>query len=795
MRPRSKYDARSNRLAWSARGRVGACVGGWLCGVALVAFAPAAEPDGATLFRTRIEPVLKAHCYGCHSQQAEKVAAGLRFDSPAAMLRGGDSGPSLVRGKSRESLLIQAMRHEGGLAMPPKKERLADDLIADFERWIDSGAVDPRQPADQDAADGRSREQAARQHWAFQPVHAVIPPHVADLGWPQSPLDCFVLSKLEQEGWRPAAVAERIERIRRLSFDLHGLPPAPEEIDDFLVDSSPDAYSRLVDCLLASPRFGERAAVHWFDVVRFAESEGFEYDGPIPEAWRYRDYVIDSFNVDKPFDRFLSEQIAGDELDPDNPACQIATTFHRLGPVRRNAGNPEIALSRNEVLTERTDILGTAFLALTIGCSRCHNHKLEPIYQHDYYRLQAYLAATAEHNIVLASVEEQQAWEERTKDAKSAIDALKEKLKNAQDSEKRMLEAQIESLQDRLPGPLATIPAIRNDWEKRTPIHVLKRGVWQDKGDSVGLRPLSILVEDEVAELPADTPNPRTRLAEWLTSPRHPLTARVIVNRLWQQHFGTGIVKNANDFGRMGDRPSHPELLDLLASNLVDNGWNLKSMHRRMVLSSSYQQSGNSACFDEYQASDPENRRMWHFARRRLSAEEVRDAMLTVSGRLSLRAGGPSVMIDVDPELVSLLYKPAQWAVTRDVGEHDRRSVYLFAKRNLRLPFLESLDAPTLTTSCARRLETTSAPQALELLNGRLSNDLAQSFARRLRQEAQGDRERLIDRAFRLALGRPPSETERAKSHAFLDEGPVADVALSEFTLALFNLHGFLYVR
>jgi hypothetical protein len=776
-------------------GLPGTSVGMWLCGVVLIATAGSAERDGVTLFRTKIEPVLKAHCYSCHSQQAEKVASGLRLDSPGAMLRGGDSGPALVRGQSQGSLLLQAIRHEGGLAMPPKQERLADEVIADFARWIDAGAIDPRQPAVEEDSSREFQTQAARRHWAFQPVRKVAPAQVSDKAWPQSPLDRFVLAKLEELAWRPAPTAERTERIRRLSFDLTGLPPTPEEIDEFVLDSSPDAYSRLVDRLLGSPRCGERAAVHWFDVVRFAESEGFEYDGHIPDAWRYRDYVIESFNADKPFDRFLREQVAGDEIDPDNPACRIATAFHRLGPVRRNAGNPEIALSRNEVLTERTDIFGTAFLALTIGCSRCHNHKLEPISQQDYYRFQAYLAATAEDNIVLASAEEQRVWEERTKQAKAEIDALKAKLKSAQDSEKLMLEAQIESLEDRLPGPLATIPAIRNDWEKRTPIHVLRRGVWQDKGDAVGLRPLSILIGDDVPELPADTPNPRTRLAEWLSSPQHPLTARVIVNRLWQQHFGAGIVKNANDFGLMSDRPSHPELLDDLAAALVEKDWRLKPVHRSIVLSSSYQQSGESAFAAPYQASDPQNRLLWHFARRRLSAEEVRDAMLAVSGRLNSRAGGPSVMIDVDPELVNLLYKPSQWVVAKDVGEHDRRSVYLFAKRNLRLPFLESLDAPTLTTSCAHRLVTTSAPQALELLNGRLSNDLARSFADRLRQESQGDRERLIDRAFRLALGRPPTAEERAKSRAFLDAEPVAETTLSEFTLALFNLHGFLYVR
>lgn len=801
-------------MLYSKTRRLCVCLGFVVGLTALPWSSQSAEPEGVPFFREKIEPVLKAQCYSCHSGEADKVEGGLRLDSRAAVLRGGEGGPAVVVGKAGTSLLIQAIRHEGGLMMPPEKARLSENTIADFVKWIEMGAPDPREG---DAADSTMTGlNEGRKHWAFQPVRKVNAPKVSDATWGRSAIDAFILAEMEQRQWRPAPAATRAELIRRVSFDLIGLPPSPDEVEAFINDADPGAYERLVDRLLSSRHYGERAAQHWLDVVRYAESEGYEYDRHVPDAWRYRDYVINSLNADKPFDRFLIEQIAGDEVEPDNPECQTASIFHRLGPVRRNAGNPEIALSRNEVLTERTDIIGATFLGLTIGCARCHNHKLEPISQKDYYRLQAYLAATEEHNIVLASADEQRDWEAKTKQAKQEIDALRATAKNAEGAEKTRLEEQIEMLEDQLPPPLATIPSTRNILEKRTAIHVLRRGVWENKGERVGARPLSVLAADDLPELSADVTNPRTHLAQWLASSDQPLTSRVIVNRLWQQHFGVGLVKTANDFGLKGERPSHPELLDWLAATLVENGWRLKSLHRLIVLSNTYQQSSRVqfstrqnvgqashlpvlpgeitgetpvSRLSQQQEIDPENRLLWHFPRRRLSAEEVRDAMLSVSGRINLKAGGPSVLVPVDPELVQLLYKPSQWSVTKDATEHDRRSVYLMAKRNLRLPFLENLDAPALQTSCARRESSTHAPQALEMLNGSLSNDLAAVFARRLEQEANGDSDRLVDRAFRLALGRPPLPNERKRSLEFLREQPT-----TEFTLALFNLNGFLYV-
>lgn len=482
--------------------------------VALTATACATEPiqaDEARFFREKIAPVLKAECFGCHSAAAEKLKGGLRVDSREGLLEGGDSGPAIVPGRSGESPLIRAIRHEEGMAMPPKKPKLPEPVVADIAKWVDLGA--PYPSAGEAQPSFGSVIQKARTHWAFQPVRKVVPRPVQDESWVRSPIDTFILSRLEERGWHPSPLAERADWLRRVTFDVTGLPPTPEEIEAFVGDSSPVADERVVDRLLASPRYGERWGQHWLDLVRYAESEGFEYDRHIPDGWRFRDYVIGSLNRDKPFDRFLVEQVAGDEIGPDDRECQTASIFHRLGPIRRNAGNPDIAFSRNEVLIERTDIIGTAFLGLTIGCARCHNHKLEPISQKDYYRLQAYLAATEEHDISLATPSQRKAWEEDRKRIRGEIQKLKAKARKATESEKLRLNNEVEALEDSIPPPPATIPSTWNDAKRRTPIHVLKRGVWENKAEPVGPRPPSVLVSEDVPELSPDIADPRTRLA------------------------------------------------------------------------------------------------------------------------------------------------------------------------------------------------------------------------------------------------------------------------------------------
>ncbi len=630
------------------------------------------------------------------------------------------------------------------------------------------------------------------EHWSLQPRSRPAVPRFQEPAaqqWLRNAVDAFILERLHKVGLQPASEADRATLIRRVCFDLTGLPPTPEEVTAFVQDPAPDAYEKLVDRLLASPHYGEHWGRHWFDVVRFAETEGFEYDRLRPGAWRYRDYVIKSFNDDKPYDRFLLEQLAGDEIGPGNHECLVAAGFHRLGPVRRNAGNKDVAMSRNEVLTEMTDALGSTFLGLTMGCARCHDHKFDEIPQKDYYRLQAFLAATHEHNLVLASAEAQAEWQARTDKIQAEIGRLQKQVASAAEEGKRTARERIVELKRTLPEPLPTISTVRNVPQERTPIHVLKRGDPERKGPVVHPRPLSLLLPEEVPELPDDLPNPRTRLARWLADPAHPLTARVWVNRVWLYHFGHGLVATPNDFGINGARPSHPELLDYLAEEFVRHGQKTKHLHRLILLSSTYRQASASRNAASGHRLDPDNRLLWCFPRRRLSAEEVRDTLLAVSGRLNLKQGGPSVLVPVEADLVRLLYDPAQWSVTADEKEHDRRSVYLLAKRNLQLPFFQAFDQPDAQVSCPRRESSTHALQALELLNGKLSNRLAEALAQRLRRECGADRARQVDRAFQLTTGRPPAPQEKDLALAFLEKQP-----LKEFALALFNLNAFLYV-
>ena len=759
--------------------------------LALPAHATPELEAGYTFFREKIEPVLRAECYDCHSAQAKKLRGDLRLDLKSGLLTGGNTGPVLVAGDAK-SLLLQAIRHEDpDLQMPPEKPKLPAAVIADFERWIQMGAPDPRS-AEAKPLNPATDPQQARGYWAFQPVKAAPPPTVKQTAWPAGPIDRFVLAKLEAHTLAPAPAATKTELLRRVYFDLTGLPPTPEEAMAFLADKSADAYERVIDRLLASPYYGEHFARDWLDVVRFAETEGFEYDRSLPEAWRFRDYVVDSLNRDKPFNQFLTEQIAGDEIAPDNPELATAAGFHRFGAVRRNAGNQNVAVSRNEVLIERTDIVGSAILGLTVGCARCHDHKIDPILQKDYYRLQAYFSATQEHSVFLLPPAEREPFEAKWKPLNTQLDELRGMLENLQGADRQRVTREIRDLEATLPPAPPSILSIRNEPAKRTPIHVLKRGDWDNKGEPVAPRPPTVLVSDDLPELPADTAAPRTELARWLTTPSHPLTARVAVNRIWQHHFGTGLVKTPNDFGQNGDRPSHPELLDWLAREFVAGGWKAKPLHRLIVLSNTYRQSSQSPRVAAATRLDPENRLLWHVRARRLAAEEVRDAMLAISGQLNPKRGGESIMVPVDEEQVKLLYKPSQWAVTKDPTEHNRRSVYLIAKRNLRLPFMETFDQPDLLSSCGKRESSTHAPQALELMNGRLANELSAAFAERLTREAGTDSApvQVVDRAYWLAAGRAPTSPEKKLGVDFLRSG----APVKEFALAMFNLNAFLYV-
>ena len=635
---------------------------------------------------------------------------------------------------------------------------------------------------------------AERRHWAFQPRADAPPPVFADAtakAWIRTPVDAFILAGLRKAGLAPAPPADRATLIRRVTYDLHGLPPTPEETAAFVNDNSPKAYENLVDRLLASSRYGEQWARHWLDVVRFAESDGYEYDTHRPDAYRFRDYVIASFNTDKPYREFLTEQLAGDELDAKTDTLLVASGFNRLGPLRKNAGNQEVASSRTEVLTEMTNIVGAAMLGVTLGCARCHDHKFDPIRQSDYYRIQGYFAQTQPNDVIVATPEEQARYKATIAPLEGEMRKLRSSMRRASEEEKGKIQTRLEELDEKMPLPLTAMYAVRNDAREMTPIHLLARGDYRNKGARVGMRPLGVLLPEAEPELPLETERPRVRLAKWIADPANPLTARVMVNRIWGYHFGHALVSTPNDFGRMGTRPSHPELLDWLANRYTGNGWKTKPLHRTILLSSAYRQASHSPAAKLASVKDPENKLLWKWSRRRLDAEEIRDSMLAVSGRLNAKAGGPSVMVDIDPELIKDLKRPQYWSAAREKSEHDRRTVYMIYKRNLVLPFMQVFDAPDTLLSCARRDRSTHSPQALELLNGTMSNDLAASLAARLRNERQTMSER-VDYAWRLAAGRAPTAKERLLSMKYLDDPDPA--AAAEFALSLFNYNAFLYV-
>lgn len=726
-----------------------------------------------------------------------------------------------------------------------------------------------------------------RNWWAYrQPMRPKLP-QVKNPSWVRTPVDAFILARLEKEGLTSSAPADRVMLLRRVTLDLTGLPPTPGQIDAFLNDSSPNAYEKVVERLLASPQYGERWGRHWLDVVRYADTDGFEYDTLRPDSWRYRDYVIRSFNDDKPFDRFILEQVAGDELAPGDPEGLVAVGFNRLASLRKNAGNQDEEMNRNEVLTERTNAIGAVFMATTIACARCHDHLFDPIRQSDYYRLQAFFASSVPKEISLAKPEEQAAWDAKAKAGKEEMERVKKamaemeqtwakqfretKEKQLSTAEMQLLQipagqrtpeqqllanevekklasrtdemgrrlagelnrkrkammAVLEELESKMPEPLPALWSLTDDCKEIPIIHILERGQHTHKGKAVGPRAPGVFLSDNAPEVQDNPEGPTTgrrlALARWLADPDNPLTARVMVNRLWYYHFSRGIVATPNDFGVQGAIPSQPELLDWLATEFVRQNWSIKAIHRLMVLSNTYQMASEGEpdkLSSANRSKDPDNRHFWRFNRRRLEAEEVRDSMLSVASTLNLRSGGPGVFVPVQEALVQQLYKPKQWVVTPDLREHHRRSVYLIAKRNLRLPFMEAFDAPDMQNSCSRREQSTHSLQALELMNGDFSNVQARELAGRLLKESGSIPHQIIERAFRLATGRKPTDKERAIAEEFLstqtallrdraknkeeltlpawvpnDMEPAAAAALCDFALAMFNLPGFLYVN
>jgi hypothetical protein len=695
---------------------------------------------------------------------------------------------------------------------------------------------------------------ASASWWAFQPVRDAAPPAMKKTDWPQSALDPFILATLEAKGLTPNVPADKRTLARRAHFDLLGLPPPPELVESFVTDAAPDAYEKLIDRLLASPHYGERWARHWLDVVRYADSGGYETDVYYRNAWRYRDYVVQSFNEDKPYDRFVQEQIAGDELWPDDLALdgnyQVAPQKRRHQEARTGTGlytlGPQIHESNmdarkfvHERLTDWVDTTGAVFLGLTLGCARCHDHKFDPITQRDYYALQAVFAGSTEVEEPLVNAMEI-ADHKQMYPAILAVDEARKAVRLFdQKAAGRALTAdeqrQRRQLLERLAAAVLAVPEQANStpnskWDglleipsvsvlghlhpKLVPeVRLLHRGDLDRPRDPIAPDLPAALRKATAFDKPLPGPfGSRKELALWLTRPDHPLTARVMVNRLWQWHFGRGLVATPNDFGQMGQPPTHPELLDWLAAQFVRRSWRVKEMHRLIMLSATYRMASASPSTDNA-TIDPDNRYLWRMNRRRLEAEALWDALHAVAGTLNPKRGGRPVLPPLADDELSALRERPNWVVSADPKEHSRRGLYILVRRNFKFPMFEVFDSPVNSVSTARREVTTVAPQALWLLNNRRAFRQAQEFAARLVRESGDNPAAWVDRAWCVALGRPPSAEEKNDALELLEklatdkspplENPPAELgklpptraaALAKLCLAVVNLNEFLFV-
>jgi mono/diheme cytochrome c family protein len=751
---------------------------------ALSVAAPAAPPDGAAFFEKKVRPVLVEKCVSCHGPEKQK--GGLRVDSREGLLTGGKRGAAIVLGKPGESLLLRALAHDGDLKMPPKT-KLPDAEIAALRKWVRLGA--PWADSGTTTTIPKSAERVftpeEKAFWAFQPVRRPTVPTVGNRGTPvANPIDAFLLAKLGDAGLSFAPPADRRTLIRRLTFDLTGLPPTPAETDAFLGDDSPGAYEHLVDRLLASPAYGEKWGRRWLDVARYADSNGMDENLAYVNAWRYRDWVIRSFNADSPYDQFVREQIAGDLLggatDAERGDNLTATGFLVIGPKMLAEDDP--VKMRMDIIDEQLDTLGQAFLGMTLGCARCHDHKFDPVTMSDYYGLAGifYSTKTMKNHTVVA------AWNERplgTPQSASAVAEHEKKLAVAR--------AEVRAAEKVAKGTTAHADELKRLREKLASVEKSRppvdeaMAVEDAKGENlrVHLRGNHLTLGAEAPRrfpriLAGDTPlslgpgrSGRRELAEWLTRPDHPLTARVMVNRIWAGHFGAGLVRTPDNFGRLGERPTHPELLDWLAAEFVSANWSVKHMHRLIVTSAAYRMSSQPG--PTALRKDPENRLLTHFSRRRLDAEEVRDGMLAVAGLLDGKAGG--TLLAAGPRQ----YVTGTGSRNYEGYAHDRRSVYLPVVRSAVYDVLQTLDFPDPSVPSGQRVATTVPTQALLMLNSALADQTAEAFAKSLLGLKRDETARVRE-AYRQALGRPPTAAELDRVLAYLKmSDAVADPTLA----------------
>lgn len=832
--------------------------------VGLFAFAPAfrslgedkkAEPAPkftaaqVSFYEKEVLPVLKAHCLKCHGAEPDKIKGGLDLTTRKAALEGGESGPAINLAKPADSLLVKAIQYKSDDHKMPPKGKMPDKDIATLEKWVADGL-----PVSADrigdvakAAPKTVVTEEAKKYWAYQPVRRPDTPAVQNKAWVKSPIDAFVLAKLEAKGLKPVKPADKVALVRRAYYDLLGLPPTPEEVDAFVNSADANAYEKLIDKLLASPHYGEKWGRHWLDVVRFAETNGYERDGPKPFAWRYRDYVIQSFNADKPYTQFIKEQLAGDEMPGHNPDAIIATGFYRLGIWDDEPADPLLA-----VFDGYDDIVATAgqtFLGATFNCARCHDHKVDPIPQADYYKLVAFFRdirpysetrdVRSAFNLTDISPPDQRAKyeaelkkrEARVAEIKKAMEAIEDEiiktlpaedqraaegvdrpqvvsgkvvpaLKGQQKDEYTALKTERAELNKKPAPPGQQLALSVNNCDRNpAPTHVLVRGSPNAKGKEVqpGFPEVLGLPEPTIPAPKAGMKSSgrRTVLAEWIASEKNPFTARVFVNRVWQYHFGKGIVPTANDFGKLGEQPTHPELLDWLASDFMAGEWKLKRLHKLIMTSNVYQLSAQADA-DNLKA-DPANTLLWRGNMRRLSGEEVRDSILAVSGSLNLKQFGPSTYPKIPKEVLAGQSVPGQGWPTSSPEEGNRRSVYAHVKRALRVPILVGFDQPDPDSSCPVRYVTTVPTQSLGLLNGEFANEQAEAFAKRLQKDAPNDVAAQVKRAIRLTTGRTPTADEVKADVAFItrlkEKHRLDDLkALTQYALLCINANEFVYL-
>ena len=724
---------------------------------------PQADDAKLKFFEARVRPILFERCYDCHGTDSDNES-GLRLDSLRAILKGGRSGPAVVPGHPNRSLMILAIRHDPSLAAMPPKTKLPTQEIKTLAAWIKMGAPWPNSKvpvrSDSTGAVEVKFTAAEKSFWAFRPPQRPTVPTVQRTDWPTSPVDHFVLVMLESKGLLPASGANKRTLIRRATIDLHGVPPTPREVEEFLGDDSPNAFENLIERLLAAPRYGERWGRHWLDVARYADSNGMDDNMFYSDAWRYRDYVIAAFNNDKPYDQFVREQVAGDLLNASNDSFDrdealIATGFLMIGPKMLAEDDP--VKQRMDIVDDQIDTIGRAFLGLTLGCARCHDHKFDPIPTADYYSLAGIFKSTR----IMLSYRVDSKWNTRalgSRELDERLEQLERELNEldeavvlgnfiGKDEEKKRLTARLAAVKKEY----AAIPrAMAVEDEHVEDLQVFLRGNHLARGP-LAPRGFPRILTGAKQEPLSKSSSGRRELAEWLTRPDHPLTARVMVNRIWQGHFGQGLVRSPDNFGRLGQRPDNQPLLDWLAIEFVNRCWSIKSMHRLMMTSSSYRMSG--AHNKRSAEVDPENRLLWRMNRRRMEAEAIRDSLLAVSGQLDDSMGGPVLNGNVFTILSATVLKDSEWF------NSNRRSVYLPVFRSGLSDMFQAFDFPDPAVVNGVRSNTTIAPQALFMMNSELMDHVVQRMALRISRAAHDDLRR-IESAYELAYGRFPSPEE-----------------------------------